>query len=145
MSSPRRVRIAARVLAAVLTTTGVLHFVAASAFESIVPSFLGSAAFWVAVSGVAELGCAVLLAVPRTCRLGGLAAAALFVVVYPANITMAVQSLHGEGSVWIAWLRLPLQIPLVLWALWIAWDGSLRYRRWPVSFTRRTDELPSSQ
>lgn len=137
-----RVRAGAWLLAAVFTTTGIWHFASPDGFENIVPRFLGSPAFWVAVSGVAELTCALLLALPRTRRQGGWASVVLLVVVYPANITMAVQSLHGDGSVLVAWLRLPLQIPLVLWAYWIANDGQFR---WPVSLTRRTDELPSSQ
>ena len=49
-----------------------------------------------------------------------LATAALFVVVFPANLQMAVDALHGHGSVWIALLRLPLQVPLVLGAVYVA-------------------------
>lgn len=111
---------AARLLALLLLTTGTLHFAAPSGFESIVPGFLGSPAFWVYASGVAELVCAAGLVLPRTQRLTGWACVVLFVVVFPANVTMAVQSLHGQGSVLIAWLRLPLQVPLVLWALYVA-------------------------
>jgi uncharacterized membrane protein len=44
----------------------------------------------------------------------------LFVIVFPANIDMAVHAWHGDGSRLIADGRLPLQIPLVLWALYIA-------------------------
>ena len=111
---------AAWALAALLLTTGTLHFASPAAFESIVPGFLGRPGFWVAASGVAELGCALGLAVRRTRRLAGWACAVLFVVVFPANVTMAVQSLQGHGSVLAAWLRLPLQVPLVLWALYVA-------------------------
>jgi uncharacterized membrane protein len=107
-------------LAAVLITTGTWHLASPSGFESIVPGFLGSPAFWVAASGVAELGCAALLVLPRTRRLAGWACVALFVVVYPANVKMAIDSVNGPGSALIAWGRLPLQIPLVLWAWYIA-------------------------
>ena len=67
-------------LAALLGTTGVLHFTAPAAFASIVPRALGDPRPWVAWSGAAELACApdrdhlpatvqdVLLA--RTARLG---------------------------------------------------------------------------
>lgn len=111
---------AARLLALLLLTTGTLHLAAPSGFESIVPGFLGSPAFWVYASGVAELVCAAGLVLPRTQPLVGWACVVLFVVVFPANITMAVQSLHGQGSVLLAWLRLPLQVPLVLCALYVA-------------------------
>jgi uncharacterized membrane protein len=112
--------VAADLLAALLLTTGTLHFVEAGAFESIVPKFLGSPAFWVAVSGVAELACALGLALPRTRRLAAWATVALFVVVFPANVTMVVHAMQGHGSRWVAWARLPLQVPLVVWAWWIA-------------------------
>ncbi|MEO8889038.1 MAG: hypothetical protein ABI301_03420 [Jatrophihabitantaceae bacterium] len=116
----RRGAVAAWALAALLVTTGTWHFAAPAGFESIVPGFLGSPAFWVELSGVAELVCAVALAFGPTRRIAGWACVALFIAVYPANIKMAVDSLHGDGSELIAWLRLPLQIPLVLWALYIA-------------------------
>jgi len=107
-------------MSCLLLTTGSLHFLDAASFESIVPRFLGWPGFWVAASGVAELICAVLLAVRATRKVAGLACAVLFIVVYPANIAAAVNSLHGDGSVLLDWLRLPLQIPLILWALYIA-------------------------
>lgn len=107
-------------LSLLLVTTGTLHFLEPKPFESIVPSFLGSPAFWVAVSGVAELGCAAGLAYPRTRRLAAWACVLLFLGVFPANITMAVRALDGHGSVLISLLRLPLQVPLVLWAYYVA-------------------------
>ena len=120
MSSPTRHRRAALGLAGLLTVTGSLHFLTPAPFESIVPPLLGHPALWVALSGVAELGCAVLVALPATRRVGGWACAALFVAVFPANVQMALDSLHGQGSPWVAWPRLPLQVPLVLWALYVA-------------------------
>jgi uncharacterized membrane protein len=114
-----RVAMAAWALSLLLLTTGTWHFLAPAGSESIVPHFLGSPAFWVALSGAAELACAAALAARSTRRIGGWACAALFVIVYPGNVTMAVQSLTGHGSVPIAWLRLPLQIPLILLAVYI--------------------------
>ncbi len=119
--APRsRVTAAAVLLAALLLTTGTWHFASPQGFESIVPRFLGSPAFWVRLSGVGELACAVGLLIPRTRRAAGWASAALFVVVFPANIDMAVHAWHGHGNKIVAYGRLPLQIPLVLWALYIA-------------------------
>jgi uncharacterized membrane protein len=120
MTRARWAEVAARLLAALLVTTGTLHFAFPHGFESIVPRFLGSPAFWVASSGVVELACAAGLAYRPTRRRTGWTCAVLFVVVFPANITMAVHALHGDGSVLISLVRLPLQIPLVLWAVFIA-------------------------
>ena len=118
--SQRRVAAAAWALALLLLTTGTWHFASPDGFESIVPGFLGSPAFWVAASGVAELAGAATLAFRPTRRLAGWACGVLFVVVFPANIKMAFDALDGHGSLLVAWLRLPLQVPLVLWALYIA-------------------------
>jgi uncharacterized membrane protein len=120
MTPRARVTAAAGLLAALLLTTGTLHFVSPHGFESIVPRFLGSPTFWVRLSGVGELACAIGLLAPATRRLAGWTTAALLVGVFPANIDMAVQAWHGDGSRVIAYGRLPLQIPLVLWAIYVA-------------------------
>jgi Predicted membrane protein len=93
--------------------------VAPGFFDAIVPEQLpGSARFWTLASGVAEPGVAAAVAVPRTRRCGGLAAAALFVAVFPANIKMAIDwSDRSTAEQALAWGRLPLQVPLVLLAL----------------------------
>ena len=111
-------------LSGLLATSGTLHFVAPAVFESIVPRFLSSPAAWVFASGVAELGCAAAIAVPSTRRRGGFAAATLFVAVFPANVQMALDAHSGSHDLYhsplVAWGRLPLQLPLIAWALYVA-------------------------
>lgn len=105
-------------LAALLGTAGVLHLVAPDFFDAMVPAELpGGPRLWTYASGVAELGVAAAIAVPRTRRLGGLAAAVLFVAVFPANVKMAIDwSDRSVTEQVVAYARLPLQIPLVWWA-----------------------------
>lgn len=110
------------ILAAVLVLAGVNHFWHRAAYESLIPGFLGSPRFWVWSSGVAEIACGLLVAVPQTRRLGGWAAFVLFLVVFPGNLTSAVHA-HTAGGRWVSYLRLPLQIPLVLWAWQVARDA----------------------
>ena len=105
-------------LASVLIGAGVLHLVRPEAFDSLVPPFLGDPRPWTYLSGLGELAVGAAVAVPRTRRRGGLAAAALFVAVFPGNLYMAVEP--GDVPRWIALLRLPLQVPLVLWGLQVA-------------------------
>ena len=105
-------------LAALLAVAGAAHFVVPRPYERIVPEVFGDPVFWVRWSGVAELVCAGLVVHPRTRRFGALAAAGLFVVVFPANVKMA---LDGGVPAGLAWARLPLQIPLVLWAYRVAY------------------------
>jgi uncharacterized membrane protein len=83
-----------------------------------VPKALGRKKELVYLSGGAELLGAAMMAVPATRRVGGMFTAGLLVGVFPANVFMAVGS--GSKSPWYraaVWGRLPLQIPLVLWAL----------------------------
>jgi len=118
-----RARLSLLGLCVLVGGSGILHFVAPGPYRRIVPAPLrAQAAALVAASGICEIVCAALLAVPRTRRLGAAATAALLVAVFPANVQMALDSLHSDGSfagvvIAIAWLRLPLQVPLIRWAL----------------------------
>ncbi len=115
--SPRRPGAVA--LAALLTTAGALHLAVPAPFDAIVPRGLpGTPRFWTVASGIAELGVGAAVAVPRTRRLGATAAACLFVAVFPANVRMARDwSGRSPAARAVAWGRLPLQVPLVAWAL----------------------------
>ena len=115
-------------LAGFMVAAGLAHFVFPNAYRRIVPRLVGDPAFWVRWTGVAEIACAGLLIGPRTRRVGALATAALLVVVFPANVKMALDGgIAGQpfplGSPVVAWVRLPLQVPLVLWAWRVAAAG----------------------
>jgi uncharacterized membrane protein len=112
-------------LVALLAGAGTTHFTTPGFYEPIVPRSLGSARAWVLASGVVELVAAALVAAPRTRRFGGFVAAATFVAVFPANVKAAVDGgmAHLDppmDSAAAAWLRLPVQAPLVMWALRVA-------------------------
>jgi uncharacterized membrane protein len=121
--------VSAAALAAVLTGAGILHFAVPARYDAIVPEQLpGAARTWTQLSGAAELVIAALIAVPRTRCLGGLLAALLFVCVFPANVKMAID--WSSKPVWmrtLAYGRLPLQVPLVLWAVLVS-RGTVRRR-----------------
>ena len=103
-------------LGAVLTTTGLLHLLVPKPYDGLIPGWLpGPARTWVYGSGLAELACAAGVLAPRTRRRGATATALLFVAVFPGNIEMAVHP--GDVPRWLALARLPLQVPLLLWAL----------------------------
>ncbi|MGC2567326.1 MAG: hypothetical protein WA488_16775 [Mycobacterium sp.] len=106
-------------IAGLLFGIGTVHFLAPKPFDDIIPAELpGSPRFYTYSSGVAELGIGALLLPRRTRRLAALAAVALFVGVFPANLNMV--------RLWrdkplplriIALARLPLQIPMITAAL----------------------------
>lgn len=110
------------VLAGVLAVTGTLHFVIPESYDGIVPRVLpADPRLWTYLSGFAELAVAVAVAVPRTRRAGGLAAAALFVALLPANVQMALDWGDRETPYQIAaWTRVVLQVPLILWGLQVS-------------------------
>ena len=109
----------ATALAALLATAGTAHFAQPRPFDAIVPRALpGTPRTWTYLSGAAELAVAAAVAHPRTRTLGGLAAAALFAAVFPANVKMAADLRHAPPAVRAAaYARLPLQVPLIVWAL----------------------------
>lgn len=106
-------------LSALLLGAGVTHFVLPKRYDSIVPDELpGSRRFYTYASGVAELATGALLVAPRTRRIGGLAAAVLFVSVFPANVNMVRLWWNRPWPMRVAAIaRLPLQVPMVTSAL----------------------------
>jgi uncharacterized membrane protein len=108
------------VLLAALGGSGVLHLVRPRTFEWLVPPELGDARRWVTGTGVAEIGTAALMAVPRTRRLGGWAATALLVGFLPAHLHTFRVVPRRPLPLAVAAVRLPLQLPLVRTALGVA-------------------------
>ena len=69
------------------------------------------------ISGVAEIMCALLLLFTKTRRFGAYCTMALLIAVLPANIQMLVDYARADNPLlWIAILRLPLQLLLIWWA-----------------------------
>lgn len=116
---PRQSTVAAVSLAALFGASGTLHFVRPEPFDAIVPQALpGSARSWTQLSGAAELALAAGLLTPALRRPAALGAAALLAAVFPANVNMAYRWRHrGPRARAIAYGRLPLQAPLIWWAL----------------------------
>ncbi|MDQ1394628.1 MAG: hypothetical protein QOF30_3605 [Acidimicrobiaceae bacterium] len=110
---------AAAALAGMLTVTGVAHFVVPRFYDPIIPHALpGTARGWVLASGGAELAVAAAVFARRSRRAGATMAAVLFIAVFPANVQMAVNwSRRSTLESTLAWARLPIQVPLVWWAL----------------------------
>ncbi|MER6632977.1 hypothetical protein ABT301_32960 [Streptomyces sp. NPDC000987] len=109
-------------LAGLLAAAGAAHFAVPRQFDAIVPRALpGAPRTWTYAGGAAELAPAAGLAAPRTRKAAALAATAFFVGVFPANVKMAVDWRHRPApQKAAAFGRLPLQLPLVLWARGVA-------------------------
>jgi uncharacterized membrane protein len=110
----------AHALAVLLAGAGVSHFAMPKIYDAMIPPQLpGTPRTWTYGAGIAELSVAAALAAPSTRRVGGLAAAGLFIGVLPGNVQMAVDARRGTsramqvGTI----LRLPMQLPLII-AAW---------------------------
>ena len=109
-----------------LIATGIGHFIIPKPLDMIVPEFLpGDPRFWTYLSGFAEIAIGVALVsnsakiiLGRSIRLwGAISALTLFIVVYTANIKMAIDwSSREMPDPLIAYARLPLQFPLFYWS-----------------------------
>lgn len=110
-----------RSLAVVMVGAGALHLARPAVYEPLIPHRLGNPLAWVYASGVAEMACGAGLLAVRSRPVAALATAVLFVAVFPGNVQMAVAALRSDhaGTLTqvITLARLPLQVPLVLWAL----------------------------
>lgn len=105
-------------LAALFVAAGVAHFTRAEFYEKAMPDYLPAHSEFVLISGVFEILGGVGLLVPRTRRAAAWGLIALLVAVFPANLHMALNPERFPNiPEWALWARLPLQIPLILWAL----------------------------
>jgi uncharacterized membrane protein len=121
----REAQTAAYRVAAMLVGIGTVHFLAPKPFDDIVPAELpGTPRFYTYASGVVEIATGALLVPQRTRRSAALAAVALFIGVFPANVNMCRL---WWGKPWpmriVALARLPLQVPMITTALKIMRNG----------------------
>ena len=113
------------VLAALMVGVGVLHFTHAQTFASIVPRYLPAPLWLVWISGACEIGLGLALLHDASRRWAAYGLVALYIAVFPANVNMALHpDLPVAGvpsdavpSALALWLRLPLQLVLIAWAL----------------------------
>lgn len=101
---------------------GTLHFLATPTYMGIMPAYLPAHRELVLVSGLAEIAGGVGILLPETRsgqprRAAAWGLVALLIAVFPANLTMVTEhSRFPQVPLWAAWLRLPLQLPLIYWA-----------------------------
>ncbi|CAD7805904.1 hypothetical protein CHRY9390_01435 [Chryseobacterium aquaeductus] len=105
------------ILAFLLITAGVFHFVKPHFFMKIMPDYVPLHLQMVYISGVVEILCGILLLFPETQKIGAYLSIALFIAVFPANIEMARKFYEiNHQYFWLTVLRLPLQFVLIWWA-----------------------------
>lgn len=104
------------VIVVVFTLSGVLHLVNPSAFLWLMPPWLPEPVLLIYLSGIAELAAAIGLVLRL--RWAPVFTFLTLLAIWPANWWFAIDALSGDPTTaLVAWLRLPLQIPLLIWAL----------------------------
>lgn len=107
------------ILAGFFMVAGSLHFLFPAPYWQMMPPFLPWPRTLVSISGAAEIAGGVGLLWLSCRRAAAYGLVLLLIAVFPANIYMAVAHVPFSGLLgqsWFQWLRLPLQIPLILWA-----------------------------
>jgi uncharacterized membrane protein len=108
-------------MATAMVFAGVSHWLMPTPFVQHLPAWVPAAEELIFVTGGLEviLGAALLIHHPRR-RLAGLALAGYLLAVFPANVYVAVADvdIDGQPGGLFAWIRLPLQVLFVAWALW---------------------------
>ena len=108
-------RIGALVVGALFLASGVLHLINPAAFVWLMPPWLPFQIELIVISGVMELAAALGLIFKQ--RWAPMLTVVTLLAVWPANWWFAIDSLSSNPDIaLIAWLRLPLQLPLLYWA-----------------------------
>jgi uncharacterized membrane protein len=120
---------ARRGLAAAMIVAGITHFARVEPFMQHLPDWVPAREALVYLSGAIEvaLGVALMRSTRHRAIVGRLLAAYL-IVVFPANIYVAVADVDvtGQPGGLQAWVRLPLQVVFVAWALVSTTPGPAR-------------------
>jgi uncharacterized membrane protein len=104
-------------MAVLYILAGLNHFRTPELYQKIIPSFIPQKKHINEICGFLEIIFGVYLFIPVFSSLAAWSIMGLLVVIFPANIYMA---LNNEASLgipkWILFLRLPLQFILIYWA-----------------------------
>ncbi|HLP10450.1 MAG TPA: hypothetical protein VK177_00865 [Flavobacteriales bacterium] len=96
---------------------GINHFINPQFYLKIMPPYIPYHLAMVYVSGVCEIGFALLLIPPKTRRVGAWLIIFMLIAIFPANIQMAIDwYAQDHPQLWAAFVRLPLQLVLIWWA-----------------------------
>jgi len=107
-------------LGAFFVVAGANHFRSPEIYLGMMPGWLPSPLLLVNISGIAEIAGGVGVLIPATRQFSGWGLIALLIAVFPANLHVAMQG-HMPGfalSPFALWLRLPLQLVLIVWVWW---------------------------
>ncbi|MDB5207862.1 MAG: hypothetical protein JWR72_2937 [Flavisolibacter sp.] len=105
-------------MAMLYVLAGVNHFWHPEGYLRLMPDFLPLHEQLNYLTGILEVLFAILLLFRVTRSTGAWGLIILLILIFPANIQMAVDyTQEGHPLVWLAYLRLPLQLILIWWVM----------------------------
>ena len=111
--------IGSKILVFIFLLSGTVHLVNPGVFEPLIPPVLGNESMWIASSGAAEIIAA--LGILTKQYWAPKFTALILLIIWVGNWWYAIDVTFNLESSWFlilgSWLRLPLQIPLIQWAL----------------------------
>jgi uncharacterized membrane protein len=104
-------------MAALYFIAGINHLLHPQGYMNIMPPYIPFPKELVFLSGLVEIGCALLLLPSFSRKPAAWGIILLLIAVFPANIQMAINFYKENNSyLWLTLLRLPLQVLLLGWA-----------------------------
>jgi len=120
MSTPKRILL--WVMAVFYIVAGLMHFIRPDFYMPMMPPYLPWHAGLIFLSGVAELVLGIAILIPSLRPLAAWGIIALLIAIFPANLHIALYNVpvfgNPEGAGIWNWVRLPVQLLLILWAWW---------------------------
>ncbi|RXR22538.1 DoxX family protein [Flavobacterium stagni] len=105
------------VMSLVYIVAGINHFRNPKLYYKIIPPFFSNKKFINEMTGFLEILLGICLCISGFTNIAALSIIVLLVVIFPANIYMAIYKEARLGlPVWLLYLRLPLQFVLMIWA-----------------------------
>ncbi|EIC91801.1 hypothetical protein IMCC13023_02800 [Candidatus Aquiluna sp. IMCC13023] len=110
-------QVGSKVVIGAFLVSGTFHLIAPAQFMPLLPDWTPYPLALVCLSGIAELLAAIGLIAKL--RWAPIFTALVLLAVWPANWWVAIEATNNAeiATAVIAWLRLPLQLPLIYWAL----------------------------
>ena len=111
--------IGSKIIIFIFLLSGSFHLIDPGVFYALIPPILGMQNLWIVLSGILEIVCAIGLVTKQ--KWAPKLTAGVLIVIWVGNWWYAIDVTWNLESSWLlilgSWLRLPLQIPLIQWAL----------------------------